>query len=283
MPNNAEYCADEVRQADRDRYLATLLAPAQHRSALFSLYAFNIEIAQVRDKARDPMPGEIRLQWWREVLSGQREGEAAAHPIAAALTDTLRRYGFVAAPLLELIDAHTFDLYDEPMATVGGLELYGIQTQSPLFAMAAGILAEGVPLPETFTLDASVATAIAKVLADLTRHASRRQLYVPLDILERQNVNCEDVFAGQATAPLRAALAEMRGLVREHLAKARESLRAVPPQILPAFLPLALIEPTLRRMDRDGYEPFKFQPLPAWRRQWLIWRAARNPARLFAG
>lgn len=283
MPNNANYCTAVVRQADRDRYLATLFAPAQHRDALFALYAFNVEISQVRDKAREPMPGEIRLQWWREVLSGQREGEAAAHPVAAALTDTLRRYGFVAAPLLELIDAHTFDLYDEPMATVGELELYGIQTQSPLFAMAAGILAEGVPPPETFTLDASVATVLAKVLTDLTRHASRRQLYMPLDVLERHQVDREDIFAGQVTAPLRAALADLRGLAGEHLAKARESLHAVPPQILPAFLPLALIDPTLRRMDRAGYEPFKFQPLPAWRRQWLIWRAARNPARLFAG
>lgn len=283
MPNNAKYCADVVRQADRDRYLATLFAPAQHRGALFALYAFNIEISQVRDKAREPMPGEIRLQWWREILAGERQGEASAHPVASALTDTLRRYGFVAAPLLELIDAHTFDLYDGPMATAGELELYGIQTQSPLFAMAAGILAEGVPLPETFTLDASVATAIAKVLADLARHASRRQLYVPLEVLERYQVDREDIFAGQVTAPLRAALADLRGLAGEHLVKACESLRAVPTQILPAFLPLALIEPTLRRMDRDGYEPFKFQLLPAWRRQWLIWRAARNPRRLFAG
>lgn len=283
MPNNAEYCADVVRQTDRDRYLATLFAPAQHRDALFALYAFNVEISQVRDKAREPMPGEIRLQWWREVLAGEREGEAAAHPVAAALTDTLRRYGFVAAPLLELIDAHTFDLYDEPMATLGELELYGIQTQSPLFAMAAGILAEGAPLPETFTLDASVATGLAKVLGDLTRHASRRQLYVPLDMLERHHVDREDMFAGQATAPWRAALTDMRSLTREHLAKARESLRTAPQQILPAFLPLALIEPTLRRMDRADYEPFKFQALPEWRRQWLIWRAARNPARLFAG
>jgi phytoene synthase len=282
MPNNAEYCADVVRQADRDRYLATLFAPARHRDALFSLYAFNVEIVQVRDKAREPMPGEIRLQWWREVLSGERAGEAAAHPVAAALTETLRRYGFVAAPLLELIDAHTFDLYDEPMATVGELELYGIQTQSPLFAMAAGILAEGAPLPEAFTLDASVAMAFAKVLAELGRHASRRQLYLPLDVLDRRHVDREDIFAGQASAPLRAALTEMRGLAREHLAKARESLRGVPQQILPAFLPLALIEPTLRRMDRADCEPFKFQLLPAWRRQWLIWRAARNPARMFA-
>ncbi len=282
MPSHSDYCAELVRDADRDRYLAALFAPAQHRDALFALYAFNIEIARVRDKAREPMPGEIRLQWWREMLAGERAAEAAANPVAAALTETLRRYGFVAAPLLELIDAHTFDLYDEPMATVGELELYGIQTQAPLFAMAAGILAEGAALPETFTLDASVAMALAKILTDLARNASRRQLYIPLDIVDRHRVDREDIFAGQATAPVRGALAEMRALTRHHLAKAKDTLFAAPPQVLPAFLPLALIEPTLRRMDRDDDEPFKFEPLAAWRRQWLIWRAARNPARIFA-
>ncbi len=104
---------------------------------------------------------------------------------------------------------------------------------------------------------------MTKVLADidLPKNASRRQLYVPLDVLERHQVDREDIFAGKAAAPLRAALADMRGLVREHLAKARVSLHTTPPQILPAFLPLVLIEPTLRRMDRADYEPFRFSRL----------------------
>lgn len=282
MPNNADYCADLVRQADRDRYLAALFAPAEHRNALFALYAFNIEIARVRDLAREPMPGEIRLQWWREVLSGERQGEGEANPVSAALLETLRRYGFVAAPLLELIDAHTFDLYDEPMGTVDSLELYGIRTQAPLLAMAAGVLNQGGALPENFTLDASVAAAIFRALTDVAKHASRRQLYLPLDVLERHKVDTEDVFAGQATPALRAALADMRALVREHLGKARETLRAAPPQILPAFLPLALIGPTFRLMDRGDYDPFRFMPLAQWRRQWVLWRAAHNPKRITA-
>src|SRR5271169_4206801 len=145
MQANFEHCAALVREADRDRYIATLFAPAAHRDALFALYAFNAEISSVRDKAREPMPGEIRLQWWREVLSGERAGESEAHPVAAALMATMARYGFVAAPLLELIDAHAFDLYDEPMAFIDDLELYAIQTQSPLFAFAAGILGQGKP------------------------------------------------------------------------------------------------------------------------------------------
>ena len=83
------YCEQLVREADKDRFLATLFAPAAQRPALFALYAFNAEIARVRDVAREPMPGEIRLQWWREVVEGGRSEEARAHPVAAALLETM--------------------------------------------------------------------------------------------------------------------------------------------------------------------------------------------------
>ena len=281
MQSNFEHCAALVREADRDRFLATLFAPADRRDALFALYAFNAEIARVREVAREPLPGEIRLQWWRDVLNGERDGEAAAHPVAAALLDALGRHGFVAAPLLELIEARTFDLYDEPMASVADLELYGIRTQSPVFAMASGILGAGKALPDLFTLDAGVAYTIGALLSQLGRYASRRQLYVPLDVLERHRVDSADLFAGRASDALRAALAEMRALARAHLAAAQEKLKTAPPEILPALLPLALVGPTLRRMERAGYMPLQFEPPASWHRQWTLWRAARDPSRIF--
>ena len=280
--NNFEHCAALVREADRDRYLATLFAPAAQREALYALYAFNVEITRVRDLAREPMPGEIRLQWWREVLSGERDGEGAAHPVAAALRETLARYGFVATPLLELIDARAFDLYNEPMATIGDLELYGIRTQSPVFAMAAGILSAGRAPAELSTLDVGVAYAIGATLNAFARHAARGQLYVPLDVLERHGVKPENIFAGQASECLRVALAEMHELARGHLLLAREKLKTAAPDILPALLPIALIRPQLRRMERAGYDLFRFQPLPALSRQWLLWRAVRDPSRIFS-
>ena len=279
--NNFEHCAALVREADRDRYLATLFAPAAQRDALFALYAFNVEIARVRDLAREPMPGEIRLQWWREAISGEREGEAAAHPVAAALRETLARHGFVATPLLELIDAHGFDLYDEPMATVADLELYAIRTQSPLFAMAAEILKPGGVPRELFTLDASIVSSIAGILRNFGRHTARRQLYVPAEILDRHQVRTADIFSERVSAPLLAALAEMGEIARRHLAAAQVKLAAAAPKILPAFLPVALAGPQLRRMERAGYRPFALDQISPWRRQWLLWRAARDPGRIF--
>jgi phytoene synthase len=281
MKVNYEHCAALVRELDRDRFLATLFAPAEHRDALFSLYAFNVEIARVRELARQSLPGEIRLQWWREMLCGERDGEAAAHPVAAALGETLSQYGFVVAPLLELIDEHLFDLYDEPMATVGALELYAIRTQSPIFAIAAGILGAGTKSAELFTLDASVAYTIAAILRSFSLHAVRRQLYVPLDVLDRYGVKPEEIFAAQVSDPLLAALAEMRALAHQHLAAAQAKLQTASPEILPAFLPVALVGPQLGRMERADYQPFAPQQIAPWRRQWQLWRAARDPSRIF--
>jgi phytoene synthase len=58
-------------------------------------------------------------------------------------------------------------------------------------------------------------------------------------------------------------------------------LQSASPDVLPAFLPLATVGPTLRRMERPDYAPFQFRPMPPWRRQWLLWRAARDPRRIF--
>jgi len=279
MRGDFEHCAALVRQADRDRYLATLFAPAQHRDALYALYAFNVEIARVREVAREPMPGEIRLQWWREVLAGARDAEAKAHPVAGALRETLARYRLSPEPLSALIDAHGFDLYDEPMASVGDLTRYGIQTEGAVFGYACNILGADEATVGTQALNAASASAIAGMLSRLALHAARRQLYLPLDIVNQHGIDREAIFARQTSEALRAALAVLRARTRWYLGLAEQ--QPVPAAIVPALLPAALVGPTLRRMERGGGDPFRFAPLPPWRRQWLLWRAARDPGRIF--
>ncbi|MGC1234105.1 MAG: squalene/phytoene synthase family protein, partial [Xanthobacteraceae bacterium] len=50
MQDAVSYCAELVRNADRDRFIATLFAPERNRDALYALYAFNVEVAHVRDR-----------------------------------------------------------------------------------------------------------------------------------------------------------------------------------------------------------------------------------------
>src|SRR5665213_2533126 len=124
MPDAFDHCEQLVREGDKDRFLATLFAPQKYRRPLYALYAFNLEVARTRELAREPMPGEIRLQWWRDVLGHMGRGEVEANPVAAALRETIVRYRLPPAAITDLIDARTFDLYDDPMPSLADLELY---------------------------------------------------------------------------------------------------------------------------------------------------------------
>jgi phytoene synthase len=276
MADAAGHCEMLVREADKDRFLATLFAPAAHRPALFALYAFNVEISRIRDVAREPMPGEIRLQWWREVAEGGRAEEARAHPVAAALLETMGRYRLPAEPLASLIDAHAFDLYDDPMPSLEHADAYATKTSSVLFQLAAKILDANAVVDE-LARHAGIAYCFAEWLKAFPRHAARGQLFIPLDFMQAAGVKAEDVFAGKATPQLKTALFEMRFHILENLVGAGGHLPSAPAEVLPAFLPVFLLEPLLNRMHRNDYDPFAPVEVPQWLRQWVLWRAARGP------
>jgi phytoene synthase len=278
MQDAFAYCAELVRTADRDRFLSSLFAPAEYRGALHALYAFNVEVARVREVAREPLPGEIRLQWWSEVVNGERAGEAAANPVASALLTVIERHRRAAPALTALLDARCFDLYDDPMARLADLEAYARKTSSALLALAAQILGGEGEVTELVANPAGIAYAIAGLIRAFPLHAARRQLYVPLEVLERHGVEPQDIFAGKSSKNLRAALAELQDVARRHLLAADQQIATLPDAALSAFLPVALVRPSLDRLARR--DPFAPAELSPWRRQWLIWRAARNPSRI---
>jgi phytoene synthase len=282
MQDTFDYCEALVRAADRDRFVATLFAPAEHRGPLFALYAFNIEIARVREVAREPLAGEIRLQWWHDVLAGVGRGEVEGNPVVAALRKVMTRYRLPAERLTALIEARRFDLYDEPMATLADLELYAQRTATGLMTLAGQILGAGAAAEDALVRHVGLAYAIAGLLKAFPVHAARGQVYVPIEILKRHGTDRGAVAAGQATPQLRAALAELRLVARCHLAEARTRMPAVPDDLIPALLPAAPVPTALARMERTSYDPFAPDETAPWRRQWLIWRAARRPARIFA-
>jgi phytoene synthase len=278
--NAYRHCEDLVRAADKDRYLATLFAPAEKRGPLFALYAFNLEIAGVRDRVREPMAGEIRLQWWRDVLNGERAGEAAANPVAVALLDTVARFSLPAQRLIDLIEAHAFDLYGDPMPSFDALDGYLRHVAATVFDLAA-LICGG---PAAYASErAGLAWGVTALLRSFALHASRRQLFVPLQALEGEPFS-GDVFAGQASPWLINGLGMLRKRAREHLEAFEAQLAQLPASAMPAFLPVSLVASYLAEMERPGYDPFKTAvEVPQWRRQWVLWRAARRYSRLMRG
>jgi phytoene synthase len=279
------YCQTLVRDVDKDRYLATLFAPADKRPHLFALYAFSFEIARVREVVSDPLPGEVRLQWWRDLLQGKARGDSQSNPVAAALLATMALHRLPAAPLIDLIDARTFDLYDDPMPGLAELEGYCGETASALIRLACLILADGVETGDAEAAGhAGVAYAVTGLIRAFPWHAMRGQVYVPAELLGRHGATREDIVSGRGGPAVVSALADMRQFARRHLERTRALRESIAPSSIPAFLPVGLVDMYLKETEKPGYDPFTTSiQVSQLRRQWVLWRQWRRAAAVSGG
>ncbi|WP_065756479.1 phytoene/squalene synthase family protein [Bradyrhizobium paxllaeri] len=274
--DSAAFCADLVRTHDFVRYASTLFLPAVHRRALLAIYAFNVEISRVREQVSQPLPGEMRMQWWTDMLEGAGHGGVEGNPVAAELRQTIGEFRLPIEPLLRLIEEHQFDLYNDPMPSMAALEGYATDTASALFSLAARIAAPPSAAIDHLARHGGLAQGIAQVLTALPHDAARRQLFVPLQLLLQHGSGMEQVFAGKQTPQARAAIDQLIGEARKHLRTAFELLAHVPPPVRPVFLPLTLTHRDLKRMSRADADPFVPQATSRLRILWTLWRASRT-------
>jgi 15-cis-phytoene synthase len=274
-------CEKAIRAADRDRWLASLFAPANVRPYLHALYAFNLEIARVRDLVSDPLPGEMRLQWWRDAIDGVARGDVSGYPQAAALLDTIQRFQLPTKPLLDMIEARTFDLYDDVMPTIIDLEGYCGETSSALIRYATIILAGGDDPPcAECAGHAGVAYALTGLLRAFAWSCARGQVYLPEELMKRYRLTRDKIIHGSNNPALQKCLNEVRALAWRHLAETRRQIGAAKGTVAVAFLPVSLVAPYLAQMERRDYDPYHTRiEIPQWRRQWIIWASARRAAR----
>ncbi|MBP0614771.1 phytoene/squalene synthase family protein [Jiella mangrovi] len=256
--NESDPCRELVESDDRDRALSLAFAPQSVRADLAALYAFNVEIARIRDHISQPLPGEIRLQWWRDVITAKAGtedapgGGEAGHPVASRLTEVIARRRLPVAAFDRMLEARIFDLYDDPMPSRGDFEAYAGETASTLIVLAATILSrDDADHIADAAGHAGVAQTVAGVLRLLPIHRARRQVYLPADILAASGCSPEALIAGEAE-PSRRAIAAMAAFGRQHAADARRHLARAAKPVRAAFLPALLASPYLNRIERSG-------------------------------
>lgn len=272
----ADPVADLVREADFGRWAATLFAPAHVRPHLLALYAFDIETSRVRDLVSEPMPGELRLQWWRDAIENPGRADAVAHPTARALHAAIAFGRLPPEALVAIVDARIDDLYDDPVATLDDLEARLGGTHSAVLRLGSLIAAEGRdPSGAEACGFAGVAQGIARTLQTLPKLASRGQALLPADLMAKAGARREDLLSGKATPALGAAVRALAAHGLARLAEARAAAAALDPAALPALLPVALTAPELERAQR---RPAPFAPMlkPRWRTLLRLYRFSRR-------
>ena len=218
--------------------MATLFAPADKREALFTLYAFNHELARAREVAREPIMALIRLQWWREVVEGTAKQHEVATPLRQALDAGLLR----AEDLLPIIDgreaeANTIKTTAEWLAylraTAGGL------------AVAAGhALMPGAVEHNAQIRELGAAYGLAGTLRNAARAARQGRCVLPEDALSAAGLVPEGL-AGSSDAVLQQIVAPLAQHGSDMLRTG--SAGRLPRQVVPAVLTAVLARRDLAR------------------------------------
>jgi phytoene synthase len=272
------HAAEALRKGDRDRYLSTLVLTGEQRDAVTALYAFNADVAAIRERVSDPAPGEIRLQWWSDALEGEGHGAVRQNPVADALLDTIARYNIPAGTLLRLIGARRFDLYDDPMPDLETFEGYAGETVSTLYQLAAMILNDGETIE---TGDAAGHLGVAHAMVGHIRSfgyvSSQGRIMLPWSIMAANGVTEDEIFSGTASEGVVEALGQIAELAVEHLNKAKAAIKQLPARLRPAFAQIAVLDAQLTHYLRRSTGPFSMAPdEPDWRKiarlAWWNWR-----------
>jgi phytoene/squalene synthetase len=252
--------AQNVRAADPDRYFASLFAPPARRPYLHALYAFNHELARVAENVREPMLGQIRLEWWRETAEGAAKGMPRPHDVALGLAALFADRALSLADLEAVIAARAFDSSVEHFADFAALETYLDATGGALMRLAARLLGGD---PGAAMREAALAYGLAGLLRSLPFHDRRRKLYLPLDMLAAVGLTPEAFFTDQNDPRRDAVLRQTALNAHTHFLAARRGQR--PRQALAAVLPAALVPVYLKRLGKD---------VPIHRRQMALLAAA---------
>ena len=124
MDTPAEDLDDLIRRVDPERWLSSrFIADEAARADVVALYAYDHELARAPRVASNPLLGEIRLTWWREMLDEAFEGRTVRrHPTAQALAAVIARRRLARGPLEAMIDARYRELDPAPMTALDGLD-----------------------------------------------------------------------------------------------------------------------------------------------------------------
>jgi NADH dehydrogenase [ubiquinone] 1 alpha subcomplex assembly factor 6 len=266
-----DYCLAQVRQGDRDRYLALLFSPADARSGLAAIAAFNLELARAASDITESMLGLVRLQWWREAVEEIRAGGATRrHPVVEAVSVATRAHGLSTDRMLAMIEGREEEIESSEAPSQRAFDARAEATAANLIRLS--LQAVGLDPMESDLAGASAEVGRAyasigcarSVLLDARRHKVR----LPVEALAQAGVDLDRLYALRPQPALQACLRTIAERAQAELDAARR--RRIPRRARPLTLTAKLTALHLERLRRAAYDPFDARviaavPFDVWR------------------
>lgn len=253
------YAGEMARKHDPDRFLASMFVKdPTARDAIWTLLAFNHEVAKTREVVSEPQIGLIRLQWWRDAVAEAFAGTPKSHQVVEPLARYAAAFKW-SKPLFDrLIDARERDLANDPLADMAALEAYADATSYPLFLLMAQCFGEASEESEGADCLRSVskAYALTGILRAMAYYLNDRYVPLPQDLMAEQQVTASRLSDFPHDKRLQPLIGQVAELAEQHLNAARRTRGTVPKSWRPLLLPAVSASMALKRLRASNFNVF---------------------------
>ena len=195
-------------------HVVSFLLPKRLHQDFYNVYSYCRWADDLGDEIGDCRRSLELLEWWRGELQAMYRGRTR-HPVFVALESTVERHQIPQQPFDDLIQAFIQDQTITRYRDWDDLFGYCRFSANPVGRLVLYLC--GYSDPERQRLSDATCTALqlANFWQDVTVDLQKDRVYLPLDILHRNGVTVEDLFARRFSAGFRQAM-------REAVVKARE-------------------------------------------------------------
>lgn len=234
------FCRDVASRHYENFTVATGLVPARLRQHLANVYAFARWSDDLADEAADPAVAAAGLSAWRRDLEECFAGRPT-HPVYVALADTARRADLTIEPFADLLDAFDEDRrFDQAGVTVRypdrpALVAYCRRSAAPVGRIVLAL--EGCRDASLVAMSDSICIALQLVnfWQDVRRDRLAGRVYLPRGDMARHGVTEPMLDAPRASAELRSLVRDEVAWARELFAAGEPLARSAPPVLRPAI------------------------------------------------
>ena len=245
-----DYCADQARTYDYDRYFAATFAPADVRRGLLALYAFNIEIASARERVSEALLGEIRLQWWRNAIGEIYDGSVREHAVASEIAVAIERFALPKESFDRMIDGRVFDMDEEAPEDINAFDNY-ISTTAGEMTVLCYRMCGAIGQDDEARLLGSVWGG-AGLLRAIPFHLSQGRVYLPKDLMLEAGLSASILAANTVGAELVRAVIPLADWLRDKLG----DVQKIEKSARPAAAYVVLADIYLNRLRGRGHDVF---------------------------
>ncbi len=259
--SQAQYCIDQVAKYDHDRYLCIMLAPRQYRQDLFSLFAFNEEIARIREQVNESLLGQMRLRWWHETIEKINPEQPRPSGLAGTLFDVIIKHNLSKQLFYELLDARASDLDDIPPPSMDALIQYCSGTSSTLIRLSQEIILGSKYTSDNQIMndaarDCGIAWALIGTIRSIPFQLSQGRCMLPRDLLRTSAIDWTTVSPTNPPDRLKDVIRVLAQEAEKRIMSTRDASKGLSRKATTPLISLPVAAHYLKVISSVGYDVF---------------------------